>query len=167
MKASIQTRCGGDARFVAASAAATALFGATTSANLLLLGYAYQAGLLPVSAAALKRAIELNGEATATNLAAFDWGRALCAHPDALADFLAPAPTRDDSLAALVERRAAFLADYQDRAYAERYRDVVARAAAAERDARARFGRLRQGGRPQPAQADGLQGRIRGRAALQ
>jgi indolepyruvate ferredoxin oxidoreductase len=135
IKASIRARCGDDAHFVEASAAATALFGATTSANMVLLGYAYQAGLLPVGAAALRRAIELNGEATATNLAAFDWGRALAADPSTLAAFTRPAPAPvDDSLAALVERRAAFLADYQDRVYAKRYRGAVALAAEAERE---------------------------------
>jgi len=133
VKATIQARCGGGARFVEASAAANALFGATTSANVLLLGAAYQAGQLPLGAAALRRAIELNGEAAATNLAAFDWGRALVADPQALAPFLRPAPARDDSLEALVERRAAFLTDYQDRAYAERYRALVSAAAQAER----------------------------------
>jgi indolepyruvate ferredoxin oxidoreductase len=135
IKASIRARCGESARFIEASATASALFGATASANIFLLGYAYQAGLLPVGAAALRRAIELNGEATATNLAAFDWGRAACADPAALAPFLRPAPARgDDSLEALVERRAAFLADYQDRAYAERYRAGVALAAQSERE---------------------------------
>jgi len=133
VKATIQARCGGGARFVEANAAATALFGATTSANVLLLGAAYQAGLLPVGAAALKRAIALNGEAAAANLAAFDWGRALVADPQALAPLLAAPPPRDDSFDALVERRAASLVDYQDRAYAERYRAVVAAAAQAER----------------------------------
>jgi len=135
VKASIRARSGDGARFVEASATASALFGATTSANMVLLGYAYQAGLLPVGAAALRRAIELNGEATATNLAAFDWGRALLADPSALAPFMRPAPARgDDSLAALLERRAAFLTDYQDRAYAERYRANVDIAAKAERE---------------------------------
>jgi indolepyruvate ferredoxin oxidoreductase len=135
IKASIRACCGDGAHFIEASAAATALFGAATSANMMLLGYAYQAGLLPVGAAALKRAIALNGEATATNLAAFDWGRALVADPSALAAFLRPAPAeRDDGLAALAERCAAFLTDYQDRAYAERYRVRVAAAAKAERE---------------------------------
>jgi indolepyruvate ferredoxin oxidoreductase len=79
-------------------------------------------------------AAELNGEATATNLSAFDWGRALAADPSALAAFMRPAaPQGDDSLEALSERRAAFLTDYQDRAYAERYRVGVALAAEAER----------------------------------
>jgi indolepyruvate ferredoxin oxidoreductase len=134
IKASIRARCGDGARFIEASAAASALFGATASANMVLLGAAYQAGLLPVGAAALRRAIELNGEATATNLSAFDWGRALAADPSALAAFMRPAaPQGDDSLEALSERRAAFLTDYQDRAYAERYRVGVALAAEAER----------------------------------
>jgi indolepyruvate ferredoxin oxidoreductase len=135
IKASIRARCGDDARFIEASAAASALFGATTSANIVLLGYAYQAGLLPVGAAALRRAIELNGEATSSNLAAFDWGRALCADPSAFAAFGRPAPAQDkDSLEALIERRATFLTDYQDRAYAERYRAGVALATRAERE---------------------------------
>jgi indolepyruvate ferredoxin oxidoreductase len=135
IKAAIRARCGDSARFVEASATAAALFGTTTSANMVLLGCAYQEGLLPVGAAALKRSIELNGEATATNLAAFDWGRALSADPSALAAFMRPAPPqRDDGLDALLERRVAFLTDYQDRAYAERYRIRVAMAAATEHE---------------------------------
>ena len=135
IKAAICARCGEGARFVEASAAAAALFGAATSANMVLLGYAFQAGLLPVGAAALRRAIELNGEATATNLSAFDWGRALAADPSALVAFLRPAPpVRDDGLETLIARRAVFLTDYQDRAYADRYRAAVAAAAKAERE---------------------------------
>ena len=47
-----------------------------------MLGYAYQCGFVPLSSAAIRRAIELNGEAVAMNLAAFDWGRAARANPD-------------------------------------------------------------------------------------
>ncbi len=118
LKQSIQARCGGAARFVDASAAATALFGAAIGANMFLLGYAYQFGYVPLSAAALRRAIALNGEATAMNLAAFDWGRAAAADPSCLAPYMAPSapPASDDqSLAAIVARRAEFLADYQSR----------------------------------------------------
>jgi hypothetical protein len=83
----------------------------------------------------LDRLATTGGEATATNLAAFNWGRALAADPSALAAFMRPAPAQsDDSLEALRERRAGFLIDYQDRAYAERYRANVALAAKAERD---------------------------------
>lgn len=68
-----------------ALATANALFGHTTPSHFLLVGAAYQAGALPLSAAAVERAIELNGVGVAANLAAFRWGRAAVAEPEALA----------------------------------------------------------------------------------
>ncbi|MGE0309319.1 MAG: DUF6537 domain-containing protein, partial [Acidimicrobiia bacterium] len=47
------------------------------SMNLVLVGVAYQRGLLPISAASLRRAIELNATAVDANLAAFEAGRAI------------------------------------------------------------------------------------------
>src|SRR6185437_9023293 len=55
-------------------ALATALFGDGIPANLIAVGAAYQAGALPLSAAAITRAIELNGVAVPQNLAAFQAG---------------------------------------------------------------------------------------------
>lgn len=63
--------------------AARALFGATDVANLLVVGAAYQHGLLPVSAAAIESAITINGVAVAANIAAFRWGRVAVADPAA------------------------------------------------------------------------------------
>jgi indolepyruvate ferredoxin oxidoreductase len=54
---------------------ATALLGDAIATNLFMLGYAWQRGLVPVSFAALMRAIELNGAAVAMNQRAFAWGR--------------------------------------------------------------------------------------------
>ena len=54
---------------------ADALLGTAMPANVLALGAAYQAGGIPVSAASIERAIELNGVAVAANIAAFRWGR--------------------------------------------------------------------------------------------
>jgi indolepyruvate ferredoxin oxidoreductase len=51
------------------------------SANLLLLGFAWQRGLVPLSARSLERAIAENGVAVETNLRAFQLGRAVAADP--------------------------------------------------------------------------------------
>ncbi len=134
LKRSIETASGGGARFVDATSAAAALLGNAIGANMFMLGFAYQLGLVPLSSAALRRAIELNGEAVEMNLSAFDWGRAVAADSKNLpAAEAASAPQND--LASLVARRAEFLAAFQDRAYAERYRagvDEVAKAEAAK-----------------------------------
>ncbi len=136
IKRLIKTASGEAARFVDATQAAKALIGNAIGANMFLLGYAYQAGYVPLSAAAIRRAIELNGEAAAMNLAAFDWGRAACADPDSISPFLAP-PTQAAPAAATLEeivaRRANFLAAYQNAAYAGRYQTLVTRVAEAER----------------------------------
>jgi indolepyruvate ferredoxin oxidoreductase len=52
------------------------LFGDHLPANMLLLGASFQHGCVPLSAESIERAIELNGAAVETNLAAFRWGRA-------------------------------------------------------------------------------------------
>jgi indolepyruvate ferredoxin oxidoreductase len=114
-----------------ANAAAERLLGDSVFANMVMLGYAWQRGLVPVSLDALARAIELNGVAVARNQAAFALGRLLAARPEALAAEPRPAP---ETLDALIARRAAFLADYQDAAYAERYRVRIAAFRAAHGD---------------------------------
>src|SRR3546814_9676692 len=52
-----------------------ALLGDTIAANLFMLGYASQLGLLPVSPEAIERAVEINGVAVPFNKAAFALGR--------------------------------------------------------------------------------------------
>src|ERR1700727_616454 len=80
LKRSISAASGGAAKFVDATAAANALVGNAIGANTFMLGYAYQAGYVPLSSEAIRHAIELNGEAVAMNLSAFDWGRAAVAN---------------------------------------------------------------------------------------
>ncbi len=126
------------AEFVPATRIATALMGDAIATNLFLLGYAYQRGLIPVSGAAIERAIELNGVAAETNQRTFKWGRLMAHDPAKVEAAAAPAlaepeteplnETWAETLDEMVERRVAFLTDYQDAAYAARYRALVDRA---------------------------------------
>ena len=133
----------GEARVhtVDAQAIAQAMLGDTMPANVLMLGVAWQMGLVPVSFAALDRAIELNGIAVAANRLAFGLGRLAAARPDRLAAICngtaAGAGSADDAGLldgedGLVARRARFLTAYQDAAYADRYLAFVARVRGAE-----------------------------------
>jgi indolepyruvate ferredoxin oxidoreductase len=139
LRAALRAGAGTDAcHFVDATRLATALLGDAIFTNPFLLGYALQMGRLPVSLEALERAIELNGRAIEANKRALAWGR-LAAHDLAAVQRAAQPPSRGsappeaDTLEALIERRAAFLTQYQDAAYAARYRALVERVAARER----------------------------------
>jgi indolepyruvate ferredoxin oxidoreductase len=125
--------------FIDATRAATALFGNNVGANVFLVGYAYQLGAIPLAAASIERAIELNGEAVEMNKAAFHWGRRAVVDPAAVEALLEPAPQAQSdarqlsrSFDEMVERRVAFLAAYQDAAYAARYRRWVEKVQAVE-----------------------------------
>jgi indolepyruvate ferredoxin oxidoreductase len=131
----------GAAHFIQASDLALRLLGDSIASNLFLLGYAWQQGMVPVSGEAIDRAIELNGTAVAMSRAAFLWGRRSAHDPAAVAAYArpqvavppasalcVPAGTLDEVIA----RRASFLTDYQDAAYAERYRLQVEKVRAAE-----------------------------------
>ena len=185
---------GRDPCFLQPTQLATALMGDAIAANLFMLGYAWQQGLVPISFDAIMRAVELNGAAIEMNRRAFAWGRLAVVDPQAVQEaaglirntqtesertprnlrILPPgewestewganaAPRNpnneselrglpeggtsggevaflplDDlrlsrSLDELIARRVAFLTEYQDAAYASRYRDLVTRVRAAE-----------------------------------
>ncbi len=107
-----------------------ALMGDPIAANLFMLGYAFQKGLVPLTRAALERAIELNGVAVDSNKRTFTWGRRTAADRALVRALLRN--TCDDRAAepqdldALIEHRAAFLTKFQNAAYARRYRNAVA-----------------------------------------
>jgi indolepyruvate ferredoxin oxidoreductase len=119
--------------YLDAAALAEGLLGSTTTANILLLGAAVQAGAVPIPPATIEQAIELNGVAVATNLAAFRWGRAWRDDP-ATVERAAHLPVMNspETLDELVDRLAADLVDYQSPAYADQFRSVVAGARRAE-----------------------------------
>jgi indolepyruvate ferredoxin oxidoreductase len=126
------------AAFVDATAIATTLLGNAIAANMFTLGYAYQTGHVPLTAAAIEKAIELNGEAVKMNLAAFTWGRRAAAEPEVVAklvsDIKGPADEFkiSETLDEVIDRRVSFLTGYQSKAYAKRYRRQVEQVRALE-----------------------------------
>ena len=123
-----------DNRYLDAAALADGLLGSTTTANILVLGAAVQAGAVPIPVAAMEQAIGLNGVAVETNLAAFRWGRAWALDPAAVersADL--PGTVAPETTVELIDRLADDLVGFQSVVVADRFRSVVATAAAAER----------------------------------
>jgi indolepyruvate ferredoxin oxidoreductase len=127
------------------------LFDDHMPSNMLALGAAWQRGALPLSREALERAITLNGAAVEKNLAAFAWGRACVAAPDAVEALTRPeepappelterqrelvdAAAADGEVHRLLEIRVPELAAYQDDAYAQRYAEKIGRVLAAEQE---------------------------------
>lgn len=126
--------------------ASVLLVGDATGANMLLVGFALQKGWLPVRGDSIERAIELNGAGVQDNLRSLLLGRIAAHDPLAFSGLLqsvlrdsdaAPCvpvvPGGMEALRQRIELRAAYLVDYQDTRYAERYRTLVNRVEAGER----------------------------------
>ena len=112
------------------------LLGDSIYTNPLLLGYAWQQGRIPVSSAAVLRALELNGVQVENNKAAFEWGRR-CAVDLAEVRALFAARqviefVKKPTLAEMVAKRVDFLTGYQNAAYAAQYKAFVDKVQAAE-----------------------------------
>jgi len=112
---------------VDATRIATALLGDSIAANLFTLGFAYQKGQVPISAAVIEEAIRINGAAVKMNLDAFQWGRRTAQDAKAVEAILGVADKEGEpeTLDQMIARRVGFLTDYQDAAYAEKYRSLV------------------------------------------
>jgi indolepyruvate ferredoxin oxidoreductase len=140
LKRAIRTAAGAEkTRFVDATRLATALLGNSIGANIFMVGYAYQLGALPLSAEAIEKAIELNGEAVPMNLAAFRFGRRAAHDAASVEALIKPAPEAmsdarrlSESFDEMVARRVSFLTDYQNADYAARYRALVDKVKGAE-----------------------------------
>ncbi len=117
----------GSAFDVHAGYLATELTGDSIGTNILLLGYAAQQGLLPLSIAALQQAIRLNGSFVDGNLRTFALGRLAAHDPEALFEELHPAPDTPplDTLEAVLASRRRLLTGYQDARYAANYTAFV------------------------------------------
>ncbi|RAR48199.1 indolepyruvate ferredoxin oxidoreductase [Paraburkholderia unamae] len=146
-QAAIESAMGaGRATFWDCTAAAEAIFGDAIASNMMMVGYAYQLGLVPLAEASILRAIELNGAAVKMNERAFLWGRLIAQDTRALervegaaADENAPGTFDFTRFVAARERD---LTQYQNAAYAARYRALVDAVAQAERGVAGAHGAL-------------------------
>jgi len=130
----IRENVGAACEFIDANALSLKLLGDTIYANPLLLGYAWQKGWIPLSHAALIRAIELNGVAVDKNRRAFELGRFVAVHGEGKVhdESRMARPTADivslpPNLDAIIRHRVELLTRYQDAAYADKYEQAVAR----------------------------------------
>ena len=112
---------------------AGSIMGDTIYANMMMVGAAWQGGLIPLSLESLERAIELNGVKIEDNKRAFTWGRIAAQDPAAVERLLDGDISHVvETLDAMIERRRAFLVGYQDDAWAARYVALVKRVREAE-----------------------------------
>jgi indolepyruvate ferredoxin oxidoreductase len=139
MQQSLRDAIGADAmEFVDATRLAELLLGHSIATNMFMLGLAWQRGLVPVSRAAIRRAIELNAVAVPDNQLAFEWGRRAACDPQgvervaAKAESLPAGRRLSQGLEEVVARRREFLVGYQNEAYAQRYMRLVDQVRAAE-----------------------------------
>ena len=108
-------------------------FGDTVFSNMIMLGYAWQLGLVPVTEKALLQAIELNGVALEKNRKAIEIGRIAACYPEQLSERLSERDGHHDGvtsagdanaepLSAIIDRYCDHLTDYQSARYAKKYR---------------------------------------------
>ncbi len=127
----IEKACGADnVDHIDANMIAGRLMGDLVFSNMLLFGFAWQKGLVPLSLSAILRAIELNGVAIDRNKRTFALGRAAAVSGDTVlkaAGLAEESDGADPSIDSLIEKRHAFLTGYQNAAYADNYRSFVQR----------------------------------------
>jgi len=132
-----------NAEFIDAGRIATSLVGDSIAANMFMLGFAYQRGLIPISAESIEAAIVLNGTAHKMNQEAFLWGRRAAMDLKAVEHVLVSdiamlkssiCPLPATNLAEVIETRREFLVNYQHAAYAQKYLDLVERVRTVEQN---------------------------------
>jgi indolepyruvate ferredoxin oxidoreductase len=132
----VRTQTGGNLHAFNAGELATALMGDAIALNMFLLGFAWQSGQIPVTQQSLNQAIKLNGVEVEFNQQSFAWGRRAAVDLDAVERAARGTDTsqvvtfkprilqRPEDIMSDRSRR---LVQYQNEAYASRYRALVER----------------------------------------
>src|ERR1019366_2133436 len=128
----LETALRKDSSFFDFTKPAEILLGDSIATNMMMMGYAYQKGLLPLSAASIEQAIAINGVAIKMNTQAFQLGRLAAADSARIAAMLkgqdqtvAPKTLDAMSLDEIVAHRSALLKDYQNEKLAARHPNMV------------------------------------------
>jgi indolepyruvate ferredoxin oxidoreductase len=132
VNAVLETALRKDSSFFDFTKPAEILLGDSIATNMMMMGYAYQKGLLPLSAKSIEQAIEINGVGIKMNTQAFQLGRLAVADPARLAAMMkgqdatvAQKTLGEMSLDEIIAHRSALLTEYQDEKLAARYRNTV------------------------------------------
>jgi indolepyruvate ferredoxin oxidoreductase len=128
----LETALRKDSSFFDFTKPAEMLLGDSIATNMMMMGFAYQKGLLPLSAKAIEQAIEVNGVAIKLNIQAFQLGR-LAAHDPAKLiammkdqnEAVAPKTLDAMTLDEIIAHRTTLLTEYQDAKLAARYQGLV------------------------------------------
>ena len=130
----LETALRKDSSFFDFTRPAEILLGDSIATNMMMMGFAYQKGLLPLSASAIEQAIEVNGVAIKLNIQAFQLGRLAAHDPARLVammkdqdETVTPKTLEAMSLDEIVTHRAALLTEYQNAKLAARYRGLVSK----------------------------------------
>jgi indolepyruvate ferredoxin oxidoreductase len=128
----LETALRKDSSFLDFTKPAETLLGDSIATNMMMMGYAYQKGLLPLSAGAIEQAIAVNGVAIKMNTQAFRLGRLAAADPARIVAMMkgqdetaAPKTLESMSLDEIIAHRSGHLTKYQNEKLAERYRALV------------------------------------------
>ncbi len=122
----LEARLAGKLAEFDASELARALLGDSIFSNMMIVGAAWQRGLLPLSYDAIMAAIELNKAAVEGNKRAFEIGRWAVEFPEDAAKAISPVVVdKPKSLEEIIRYRADYLVDYQNAALKTRYLALV------------------------------------------
>ena len=117
----LETSLRNDSSFFDFTKPAETLLGDSIATNIMMMGYAYQKGLLPLTAKAIEKAIEVNGVAVKMNTQAFQLGRLAAIDPARLVEMMKDHDERtavktvdEMSLDEIIAHRSALLKDYQN-----------------------------------------------------
>ncbi|MCX8509000.1 MAG: indolepyruvate ferredoxin oxidoreductase family protein, partial [Rhodobacteraceae bacterium] len=127
LRLSLEARLKDRLWFLDATKLAEKLLGDSLYSNMVVLGAAWQSGLLPLTRIAIRKAIEMNGALVKGNQQAFEIGRWAVSHSAQVSKIVEDRDAKHSDIMEMIEYHAARLTLYQNAAYAARYRHLVDR----------------------------------------